>query len=250
MMKPARLILTLIILLMIAYSCDRRGSLEPRVRDLPSFAVEMTLIKNLSTGENLVEAYLERDGYAFSDAVITVGDTEVPSQGGGLYFVENSEFPLPAGNNFIKFDSPDDAYVQSVTIEIPGDFEITNVSPSYNSNADEVFVEWSASEGTSNYILAVATLNHGIDGTLPLILTLPPTTTSYFVPDTTFENYAGDPVPATYYIYLIAFNEGFGPYPGIRFPVPEDLPEKVISDPIGVLRFGTVAALDSVVVPH
>ena len=45
----------------------------------------------------------------------------------------------------------------------------------------------------------------------------------YGVPDTTFENYAGDPISGIYYIYLIAYNEGFGPYEGIEFQVPEGL---------------------------
>lgn len=248
MMKTIRVIFAFTVLLVIN-TCDNRSSVNPRIRELPSFTVEMTLIKNLATGANLVEAYLERDGYPFSDAVITVGDSVVPVQGGGLYYIESNEFPLPTGTNIIKFDSSDDGYVKSVTIEMPDDFGITEVSPRYNPNADVVFVEWSASAGASNYILAVATLDHGTDGTQALRTVLPSTTTGYFIPDTTFEDYAGDPVPGTYYIYLISFNEGFGPYSGIRFSVPEGLPEKVIIDPVGVLRFGTVAALDSITVP-
>jgi len=237
------------VLLVLAFSCDRRGSLESRQREVPSFTVDMTLIKDLSTGKNQVDAYLERDGAAYSEAIITVGDVIVPVIGGGLYFVESAGFPLPSGLNIIKFESPQDDYTASVSIQIPGNFGITNVSPSYNSNADNVFLEWSASSGASNYLLAVATLDYVNDGTTPLRTILFASTSQYVVPDTTFENFAGDPVPGVYYIYLIAYNEGFGPYSGIKFPVPEGLPEKLISDPVGTIRFGTVAALDSIIVP-
>ena len=248
MIKLARAISILIIPTLMVSSCDRRGSVRPRVRDLPSFTVEMTLIKNLATGENLTEAYLERDGQAFSDAIITVAGVEIPVQGGGLYYVHNASYPLQSGLNNIVFESPDDDYSKEISIIMPGIFGITGVNPSNNANADFVFVEWSASTNASNYLLAVST---GVadDGTTPLRMILPSTAGNYWVPDTTFENYAGDPVPGIYYIYLIAYNEGFGPYEGIEFQVPEGLPEKAILDPVGVLRFGTVAGMDSIVVP-
>ena len=248
MPKMIRLIFVTFALLILANSCDRRGSLESRHRNTPSFTIDMILIRNLSTGKNQVDAYLERDGAAFSDAVITVGDVNVPVMGGGLYFVESASFPLPSGLNIIKFESTEDEYLATTSIQIPADFGLTNVNPRYNSGADNVFLEWSASGGATNYVLAVATLNVD-DGTTPLRLILPSSTSQYVVPDTTFENFAGDPVPSIYYIYLIAYNEGFGPYSGIKFQVPEGLPEKTIIDPAGTLRFGTVAALDSITVP-
>lgn len=230
-------------------SCDSRGSLDSRQRDVASFSVEMTLIRNLSTGMNQVEVYFERDGIAFSDAFIEVNGVNVPVIGGGLYYVENSTFPLPAGLNTITFDSPDDDYFKEVSIDMPGAFGITIVNPQYNQNADDVVIEWSDSENASNYILAVSTLSSPADGTVPLRMILPESPTRFVVPDTTFEDFAGDPVAGIYYIYLIGFNEGFGPYSGIRFSVPEGLPDKTIIDPYGILHYGTVAALDSITVP-
>jgi len=249
MMRMIRLLLLVFAISILGYSCDRRGSLDSRQRNIPSFTVEMTLIRDISRGRNMVDVYLERDGDAFSDAIITVGNTDVPAIGGGLYFIDSAGFPLPPGLNLIGFESAGDDYFASVSIEMPGDFGITNVFPRYNSNADNVSMEWTASGGASNYLLAVATLNYGADGTSPLRQILPADQSQFVIPDTTFEDFAGDPVAGVYYIYLIAFNEGFGPYDGIRFEVPEGLPQKSISDPAGVLRFGTVAALDSITVP-
>jgi hypothetical protein len=249
MMRIIRPLATIIAFSVFLSSCDRRGSLDSRQRSTASFSVEMTLIKNLSTGMNQVEAYFERDGIAFSDAIIKVGGVDVPVMGGGLYYMESSTFPLPAGLNTITFDSPDDDYTEEAFIDMPGAFGITLVNPQYNQNADDVIVEWSASDGATNYILAVSTLSSPSDGTVPLRTILPESPARFVVPDTTFEDFAGDPVVGIYYIYLIAYNEGFGPYSGIRFNVPEGLPDRIITDPYGILHYGTVAALDSIIVP-
>lgn len=243
------LISVIISLSILAYSCDNRGSISTRQRQEASFTVDMTLVRNLPTGGNQVDVYFERDGQPFSDAAITVGDYIVPSIGGGLYFVESSLFPLPPGLTTIQFDSPEDDYVKSIQIHMPGDFEITEVTPRYNPNADDVTIEWSSSTNASDYVLAVATLDYPVDGTSPLRKIVPDGSNIYVVPDTTFENFAGDVVSGIYYIYLIAFNSGFGPYSGIPFPVPEGLPEKTILDPLGKLRYGTVADIDSIIVP-
>ncbi len=131
---------------------------------------------------------------------------------------------------------------------MPDSFAVTTVNPRYNTNADDVTVRWSGSSGATDYIFAVATNNYYADGTVPLRMIIPASNTVFVVPDTTFENFAGEPGYAVYYIYLIAFNEGFGPYSGIRFPVPDELPRLSISDASGFLQYGTVAPLDSIIV--
>jgi hypothetical protein len=250
MIRIARIsiILGILTLPFLNISCDTRGAVGSRTRDVPSFSVDMTVVKDYSNGSNIVEIYFDRDGVQFSDAVITVGGWAVPSMGGGLYFVDSPTFPISIGLNEVTFESPDDGYTKSVTFRMPDSFAVTTVNPRYNFNADDVTVRWSESSGATDYIFAVATENYYEDGTIPLRRILPGGTTQFLVPDTTFEDFAGDPVYAVYYIYLIAFNEGFGPYSGIKFPLPEGLPRRTISDPFGFLQYGTVAPLDSIIV--
>jgi len=248
MTKLSRQILLLSLPLLISGACDNRRSLDSQQRNTPSFHAEVTLIRNLSTGRNQVDAYFERNGSAFSDGIISVGSTQVPVQGGGFYYIDSNTFPLQAGLNSVNFESVDDDYLSSVDITMPGDFSITNMYPRYNSNADNVSVEWSQSSNASNYLLAVST-RYLDDGTTPLRTILSGSAGQFIIPDTTFEDFAGDVIPGTYYVYLIAYNEGFGPYSGIQFEVPEGLPQKTIFDPSGYLLFGTVAPLDSITVP-
>jgi hypothetical protein len=229
-------------------SCDTRGSVGTRSRETASFSVDMTVVKDYSAGTNVVEIYFDRDGIPFSDATITLEGWAIPSMGGGLYFIDSPVFPIPSGLNQVAFESPDDDYSKNVTFEMPDSFEVITVNPRYNTNADDVTVRWSSSDGATSYILAVATENYYEDGTIPLRRILPAASTVFVVPDTTFEDFAGDPVYAVYYIYLIAFNEGFGPYSGIKFPVPEGLPRREISDPFGFMQYGTTAPLDSIIV--
>lgn len=245
-----RIIPLILALPFIVLSCDTRGSVDTRTRETASFSVDMTVVKDYSAGTNIVEINFDRDGVQFSDAAITLDGRVIPSIGGGLYFVDSPVFPISSGLNLVTFESPDDGYSKSVMFVMPDSFAVTTVSPRNNSNADDVTVRWSVSGGATGYILAVATMDFYADGTIPLREILSAGTTVFVVPDTTFEDAVGDPVYAVYYIYLIAFNEGFGPYSGIRFPLPEGLPQRAISDPSGFMQYGTAAPLDSIIVRH
>ncbi len=249
-----RIIPLVLALASIILSCDTRGSVDTRTRETASFSVDMTVVKDYSAGTNIVEINFYRDGVQFSDATITLDGRIIPSRGGGLYTIDSPVFQISSGLNQVTFASPDDSYSKSITIEMPDSFAVTTVSPRYNVNADEVTVRWSGSDGATGYVFAVATENHYADGTFPLKKILPASNTTFVVPDTTFEDFAGDPVYSVYYIYVIAFNEGFGPYTGIRFALPEGLPRRAIPDPSGFLQYGTTAPLDSIIVrqfaPH
>ena len=249
-----RIIPLVLALPFIVLSCDTRGSVDTRTRETASFSVDMTVVKDYSAGINIVDIYLYRDGVQFSDATITLDGRFIPSRGGGLYSIDSPVFPISSGLNLVTFASPDDGYSKSVMFEMPDSFAVTTVSPRNNMNADDVTVRWSVSGGATGYVLAVATANYYADGTIPLREILSAGNTVFVVADTTFEDAAGDPVYAVYYIYLIAFNEGFGPYDGIRFPLPEGLPQRAISDPSGFMQYGTTAPLDSIIVrqfvPH
>lgn len=228
--------------------CDRRNS-TTRPKTTPTFSVDMTIIRDLSTGYNSADITFERNGQPFSDAIISIGTSEVPSTGGGIYYVNDPGFVLPAGANEITFESPSDGYMQTVTIVIPGDFSILEVSPRQNISVDPVFVDWSASSNASKYLLVVATDDYGVDGTTPFSVTVS-TGTEYTVPDTTFRDDLDEVVNGIYHVYVIAFNDGLGPFirQGPDIPMPDNLPERFIGNPSGFVRHGTVAPIDSIIV--
>lgn len=249
MTKKTTTILMLMCALALIGGCDRRDSVS-RSRTTPSFSVDLTIVRDLSTGFNSVDISFKREGEPFSDAIIRIGNDTIPNAGGEYYYINAPQFNLPSGAREIFFESPDDNYLESVFINIPGDFEIEEVSPRYNNNATEVYIAWSQASGATNYLLVVATENYAFDGTSPYFAIISVQDRSKRVPETTFEDSIGSIVDAVYYIYVIAFNVGFGQFirEGRTIPMPDNLPERSISDPSGLLRYGTVAPIDSIIV--
>lgn len=228
--------------------CDRRSS-TTRSKTTPTFSVDMTIIRDLSTGYNSVDITFERNSLPYSEAIITIGTSEVPNSGGGIYYINDPAFVLPAGINEITFESPSDAYMRTVSINIPGNFSIQQVSPRQNISADPVYVSWSASSNASRYLLVVATDDYGANGTMPFYVTVTGGT-SFTVPDTTFRDDLDEIVNGIYHVYVIAFNDGLGTFirHGPNIPMPDDLPERFIGNPAGFVRHGTVAPIDSIIV--
>jgi hypothetical protein len=130
---------------------------------------------------------------------------------------------------------------------MPDSFRITAVNPRNNQGAIDVIVQWSLPSGATGLILSVFSRSYQSNNTTPLTLLLNAGTTTHIMPYTTFEDHAGATVNGTYYIYLVAFNGSFGPYPGMAFPIPDSLPPaQAISNPSGHFRYGTVAPYDSI----
>ena len=224
--------------------CDRRSSIS-RPRNEASFSTELSLIKDYSTGRN--RAYIEffREGIAFSEATIKVDGIAIGNAGGSIYF-DTLFAPLNTGLVNITFESEADFYADTLILDLPDSFGVTNVSPREMAISNNVFVEWSAANGATAYILAVSTRDAPVDGSTTFRILLGGTARSYTIPAQTFEDAIGDEVYGTYYIYLIAFNRGFLPYAGLKFALPEGVPVRALAEPSGIAGYGTIAALDSI----
>jgi hypothetical protein len=96
------------------------------------------------------------------------------------------------------------------------------------------------------YILGVSTLESPDDGSIPFSILLDGDVRFYTVPAETFEDDIGDEIFGTYYVYLIAFNRGFLPYAGLKFPLPEGVPVRPLTGPSGTAGYGTIAPLATI----
>ncbi len=201
MLKKIAIIIMLLYALLCLAGCDRRNAATGPVNDT-SFSTSLTMVRDLSTGYNLVDISFKRDNVPFSDAIIRVGNDTIPNAGGEYYYINSSQFNLSSGSNQIFFGSPEDNYSQSVYINIPGNFEIESVVPQINPAALDVTVTWSLSNGATKYLLVVATENHGFDGTSPFFTQINSPVATHLVPESTFEDAIGDIVDAVYYVYV------------------------------------------------
>jgi hypothetical protein len=227
--------------------CDSHKAVDatPKV----TFSAEMTILKDLSQGLDIARIDFWRDGDRFDNATIKIGADTVKLYGAGIYFGQTPLLHLLSQNNSISFACTSDAYSKNLTITMPDNFAITNVYPQYNQGVNPVQVDWSNSSRATGFVLTVIARNYGHNGTTPLTTKLASNIHSVQIPFTAFETSSGMAVADIYYIYVVAYNGGFGPYPGMNFPLPSDLPTEAISNPSGHLRVGVVAPVDSVIVP-
>ncbi len=230
-------------------ACDSRNPIN-RSKPPVSFQMELTAVKDLSRSTDLVEIQFRRSNEPFSDGLIIINQDTIRSAGSGIYSGQSPLVNLFAGSNSVTFESPDDFYSQTIAIEVPDAFQITAVNPRYNQSATDVTLQWSHPNRASGFILAVVSDDYPNDGTAPLAVLLASNLTTYIISDTTFEDDTGEVVSGRYRIYLVAYNGGFGPYPGIPFDLPPGIPTRTITEPSGHLRAGTVAPIDSIIVPR
>ena len=224
--------------------CDRRSSTS-RSRNEVSFSTELSLIKDYSTGRNRADIEFFREGIPFSEAVIRVDGIVIQNAGGSIYF-DTLFAPLGTGLVNVTFESETDLYTDTLILDLPDSFGVANVTPSEMAISSDVFVEWSVADGATAYILGVSTLDSPYDGSTPFSILLGGTARSYTVPAQTFEDNIGDEIFGTYYVYLIAYNRGFLPYVGLKFPLPDDVPVRPLAEPSGTAGYGTIAPIDSV----
>lgn len=233
---------------LIYSACDNRGNVD-RTKPTPSFSVEMTAVRDYSQHRSVADISFQRDNQPFDGASIKIGNITIPSAGSGRYFAQSPQLILFSRLNEITLSSPEDDYLKTLTFDLPDSFSITSIIPQYNQGAVPVDIDWSSAGGAAHYILIVMAKHYPANGTSPLRLLLGTDSTAFLIPDTTFEDATADIISDTYYIYLAAFNQGFGPYLGLTYPLPDSLPQRRVADPAGFLRYGTVAPIDSIIVP-
>lgn len=238
------LLLSLSMCLGMSGGCDRRSTAS-RPRSSVDFSTQLSLIKDYSTGRNRADIEFYREGVAFSEAVISINGITIPNVGGSVYF-DTLFGPLGTGIINVVFQSDADSYFDTLVVNLPDSFRVTNVIPPEMSISTNVFVDWTGSDGATGYILGVSTLESPGDGTVPLSILLEGDARYYTIPHETFEDDFGDEVLGTYYIYLIAYNRGFLPYVGLKFPLPENVPVRVLAEPSGTAGYGTIAPLATV----
>jgi len=230
-------------------SCDsRKSAVNPPSG--ASFDVDFTAVRDFSTSRSVVRILFDRNGFGFEDAQITINNIPIPSAGGGIYYLETPNIVMPLGIDSVRFRSHEDTYDEIIEFVMPEIFGVTEIDPWFNANGDDVDIRWTSAPGATRYALIVMASNWEINGTDPLRVYFDLPTTSFTIPDTTFETTTGMLVPDVYYIYLVAFNGGFGSYGGMTFFLPEGIPARPLSEPSGYMRYGTVAPRDSIVVPN
>jgi hypothetical protein len=232
---------------LIAAGCDNRSSFDPN-KPQPSFSADISVVKEYLRRQSNAEITFLRDGDPMPDGVVRLNDLVIPQGNGGRYSLTGSLTNILRGNNTVTFINDDDNYTRTIAIDMPDSFVITEINPNPFSGGQDVAVQWIEPTNATKVLLVVKAQDYPDNGTIPFMTVLNADETLFYVPDTTFMDSNYFLVPDSYYIYLAAFNQGFGEYDGIPFPLPPGLPQRRILDPVGFARYGTIAPIDSVIV--
>ncbi len=244
MMKSTAIIL--ICLLLIA--CDNRRTLNSNT-PVAFFEVEATAIKDDNTSGSLFEAVLTRNGNPYDSATILFAGQQIQAAGSGKYQAYSPSFTIPDGDLTIVFASSRDRYSSSISIEMPGSFSITSITPRNNPSGMAVLVQWSrpAARETTRYFVSVVGKNHRITGVRPVSF-YAGINPSYIIPETAFQDQLGSFRFDIYYVYVGAFTRGFLPAENMWIPLPDSLPASQLSSPRGSVGYGRICLRDSIFV--
>lgn len=229
-------------------ACDNRPTLSTGPTG-GFFEIGATIVKDDNTSLNLFEAEFKRNGHPYDSASILFSGQPIPSLGGGSYRAYSPGLNVPDGLSPIVFAVARDNYSSSVTIEMPGRFAITSITPRNNPAGLPVLVQWSAPSARETvwYFVSVIGKNYRITGVRPI---------SYYaanlnrfdIPESAFQDQLGSFKYDTYYVYVGAFTRGFLPFENMPIPIPDSLPTRHISNPRGEIGYGRICARDSIFV--
>jgi hypothetical protein len=242
-----RYIIILLGSLLILGSCDSRNSIS-RARPESTYSCDITAVKDYSQRKAIVSVKFWRDGAAYERALIKVNEVVLPSIGSGSYFAQTPAIALANGSNQIAFADTEKTYSQTVNFDLPDSFGVSEINPRVINDAVDVQLNWSSSNRANQYILSIISRGYPANGTTVFTKTFSSDVNTFVIPDTVFENISGFAVNDTYLIFLVAYKDGFGAFPGMHFPLPTGLPQRRVTEPSGYIRYGIVAPVDSVVV--
>lgn len=231
----------------LAAGCDDRSASPPSDTQ-PSFSGDINIVRDFERREVIARFTFYRDGDTIPHGVVRLNDTSLTAQAGGVYALRAPLEAVFDGLNLIEFTSPRDNYDRTLSIRLPDSFAVANISPRDNRGVNDVTVEWSRPTEATKVILVVVARNYPQNGSLPYMAILDDEVTNHVVPYTIFEDEFGSVIRDVYYVRLAAFNQGFGSYEDIEFPLPLGLPRQRLTNPSGFATYGTVAPADSILV--
>lgn len=233
--------------MVLVIGCDNRTSTNNSSK--ASFRADVVAVKDSTGYGNVVDITFKREGVLFDNALIKVAGFAIPMIGNGRY--RTAGISLRTGEFSATFSSTADNYGSTVYFEIPDTFLIQDITPSYNSGGNPVYVGWSQARAAEavRYFISVVGKNYVDNETQPLSFNVG--TFRYFtIPDTAFENSLGILEPDTYYVYVGAYTRGFMSYDGIPCPIPANLPKRTLVNPAGYMGYGEIAPRGLIIVPR
>ncbi len=225
---------------------DNNSAIGPNPQ--PSFSGDINVVRDYNVRRTIAEFSFFRNNDPIEHGVVRLNDTSLTVNDAGVYALEAPLRAVFDGLNTVEFISPRDNYDRTIAIHMPDSFGVANINPRDNRGVTDATVQWTRPGNATKVLLVIVARNYPANGSLPYMVILEDEVTTHIVPYTAFQDQTGFDIRDVYYVYLAAFNQGFGSYEGIEFPLPLILPRQRISNPSGFATYGTVAPVDSILV--
>jgi len=226
--------------LLFSYSCEKKP-IGP-ISEKPSFTINGVVVKDMNTEKDIASFEVWRNDTLYNDAVVKVGNQNIPNTGSGLYDSVFVDTTFQVKTAYIdSIISSQDTITITFSFTMPDTFSTKILSDKDTFTVQDlpISVDWRAPYNADGYIIGVAK-GDTITGAVLYSATVdsPPRS----IPQEAFYKAGmGDLVTGDYWIYVVAYNKSFVNYPEIPFELPAGLPANNISGAKGTIGAGVIA---------
>lgn len=214
------------------------------------FNIDAVVVWDMNWSEGLVRVTVMEDSSPLAGAQVKINLHSVAESDTGEYSSDDPSYlKLNDSNKLSVIYAPHNLNAQ-IEFDLPDTFRVIDLPQRLNPGGEPRVVEWRASEKADGYFVGVIGRNADSTGAIPYSSRVDYQQTQFTIPPDAFRDRLSELKPDVYLVYVAAYSEGFIPYEGMPFTLPEGLPEESLSGADGSFGCGVVAPHDSVIVPQ
>jgi hypothetical protein len=247
------IVVPLILSVSIISGCDERGptgaggggngggeEVEP-IYNMSGYAY-----RDLADRTDIVSFTVTRNDTLYESAAIKINNHALAFNETGDYF--GSEYGLlQYGSNRLRVRIEADNFDKSIYFTIPDSFKVDQITR-HNPGGYNRYFRWSACSKASGFLVSVRGPIAVLNGVPQYSATTDSLDYSINIPTTAFRNSGSVLVPDIYYIYIIGYTNGYGPFAGAEFDIPSGNEGPGLAGISGSFHAGLLAPLDSIIV--
>jgi hypothetical protein len=214
------------------------------------FNIDAVVVWDMNSGEGLVRVTVMEDSSPLAGAQVKINLHSVAESDSGEYSSDDPSYlKLNDSNKLSVIYAPHNLNAQ-IEFDLPDTLRITALPQRLNPGGESRVVYWKASQKADGYFVSVIGRNATSTGAIPYSSTVEYQQTQFTIPPDAFRDRLSELKADIYLVHVVAYSEGFIPYEGMPFTLPEGLPEATLTGADGSFGCGVVAPYDSIIVPQ
>ena len=228
----------------------RRGEITTYSGQQYQFNIDAVVVWDMNSGEGLVRVTVVEDSSALAGAQVKINLHSVAESDTGEYSSDDPSYLKLNDSNKLSVIYTPHNLNGNIEFDLPDTFRITALPQRLNPGGASRVAYWKASEKADGYFVSVIGRNADSTGAIPYSSRVDYQQTQFTIPPDAFRDRFSELQADIYLVYVVAYSEGFIPYEGMPFTLPEGLPEASLTGSDGSFGCGVVAPYDSIIVPQ